>query len=301
MFAVGYADAILTARSFAGRHRQHVDADQELVAMGGANLAAGVTQGFPVGGSGSRTAVSDQIGGRTQLVGVFAAVVVAVVLLLLTAPVGKLPTACLGAVIVAAAIGLIRPADWRNLAHAGRSQVVIAAVTCVGVLTIGVLRALIVAVALSIVDTVSRRAKPNDAVLGWVSRLDRYADVSLHPSAQVIPGIVIYRLDGGIFFADASYFKARVHEAIAGAKTPTHHLVLEAEGINEIDASGGQALRNLVRSLRTEGITLVIARLKDPLRSQFDEMGLSEAIGGDNFFPTTHAAVMACKERPTES
>ena len=152
--------------------------------MGGANLAAGVTAGFPVGASGSRTAVNDQIGGRTQLVGVFAAVVVALVLLFLTAPVGELPNACLGAVIVAAAIGLIEPADWRNLARAGRSQVVIAAVTFVGVVTIGVLQALIIAVAMSILDTVSRRAQPHDAVLGWVDRLDRYADVSLHPSAQ---------------------------------------------------------------------------------------------------------------------
>ncbi len=297
MFAVGYADAILTARSFAGRHRQHVDANQELVAMGGANLAAGVTQGFPVGASGSCTAVNDQIGGRTQLVGVIAAVVVALVLLFLTEPVGKLPTACLGAVIVAAAIGLIQPADWRNLARAGRSQVIIAVVTFVGVITIGVLEALLIAVAMSIIDTVSRRAQPHDAVLGWVERLDRYADVSVHRSARVTPGVVVYRIDGGIFFADASYFKARVHEAIAGATTDTHDVVLDAEAMNDIDASGGEAVRTLALALRAEGITLVIARLKTHLREQFDAMELTTVIGAENFFPTTQAAVTACLAR----
>ena len=297
MFAVGYADGILTARSFAGRHRQHVDANQELIAMGAANLAAGVTAGFPVGASGSRTAVNDQIGGRTQLVGVFAAIIVAVVLLFLTGPVGELPTACLGAVIVAAAIGLIEPADWRNLARAGRSQVVIAAVTFIGVITIGVLQALIIAVALSILDTVSRRAQPHDAVLGWVDRLGRYADVSLHPSAKVTASVVVYRIDGGIFFADASYFKARVHEAVAGSATRTRYLVLDAEGINEIDASGGEALRSLVIALRAEDIALVVARLKDPLSVQFDSMGLTKAIGPDQFFPTTRGAVSACEAR----
>lgn len=297
MFAVGYADAILTARSFAGRHRQNVDANTELVAMAASNLAAGVTQGFPVGASGSRTAVNDQVGGATQLVGVFAAAAVAIVLLFLTAPVAKLPTAVLGAVIVAAAVGLIEPSAWRRLARAGKSHVVIAAVTFAGVITIGVLRALLVAVAMSIIDTVSRRAQPHDAVLGWVPRLDRYGDVSLHTSAQVTAGIVVYRLDGGLFFANASYFKARVHEAVAGAATTTRFLVLEAEGINEIDASGGEALHELVSALQAEGITLVVARLKEHLRPRWDAMGLVTVIGADSFFPTTHEAVASCRAR----
>ena len=166
IFAVGFADAILTARSFAGRSGQHVDANQELLAFGAANVAAGFTQGFPVGASGSRTAVNDQIGGRTQVVGLVAAAVAALVLLFLTAPVAYLPKACLGAVIVAAAIGLVQPGDWRALAQAGRSQVVIAAVTLAGVVIFGVLQALVVAVAMSIVEVVMRSAKPHDAVLG---------------------------------------------------------------------------------------------------------------------------------------
>ena len=201
VFAVGFADAILTARSFAGRNGQHVDANQELLAFGTANVAAGLTQGFPVGASGSRTAVNEQVGGRTQVVGLVAAAVAALVLLFLTQPVSVLPKACLGAVIVVAAIGLFDPDAWRALAQAGRSQVVIAAVTTAGVVLFGVLEALIVAVLLSVVDVVMRSSKPHDAVLGYVPRLGRWADVSFHRSARVSPGVVVYRLDDRLLFA----------------------------------------------------------------------------------------------------
>ena len=232
VFAVGYADSILTARSFAGRSGDHVRANQELLALGAANLGAGVTQSFPVGASGSRTAVNAQVGGRTQFVGIISAVAIAIVLLFLTEPVSYLPSACLGAVIVAAAIGLIEPGAWRALARAGRAEVVIAAVTMAGVIAVGVLEALVVAVALSIVDVVRRSARPHDAVLGWVERLGRYADVSLHPRAIVTPGVVVYRLDDRLLFANAEYVKGRIHEAIAGAKTPTRWLVFDAEGVS---------------------------------------------------------------------
>jgi high affinity sulfate transporter 1 len=301
IFAVCYADGILTARSFAGRRRQHVDADQELVALGAANLTAGLGQGFPVGASGSRTAVNAQMGGRTQVVGLLAAGLVAVVLVFLTAPVEVLPKACLGAVIVVAAIGLIDPDAWRELRQAGRGQVVIAGVAGAGVVVLGVLPALIVAVALSILDTVARSAKPHDAVLGWVERLGRYANVTLHPSASVTPGVVVYRLDDRLFFANAGYFTARAAEAVAGAPTPARWLMLDAEGISQVDASGVQALQNLHASLRHDGIGLAVARLKDPVRQRFDTTGLTAAIGADNFHPTVRAAVAACVDRPATS
>src|SRR5262245_6652206 len=219
LFAVGHADASRTGRSVAGQAREHVRANQELVALGAANLAGGLCQGFPVGASGSRTAVNAQVGGRTQAVGIFSAIVIAIVLLFLTEPVSYLPSACLGAVIVAAALGLIDPAAWHGLARLGRSEVLIAAVTMFAVVLFGVLQALIVAVALSIVDVVRRSARPHDAVLGWVDRLDRYADVSLHPSAVVTPGVVVYRLDDRLFFGNAEYVKGRINEAIASART----------------------------------------------------------------------------------
>jgi SulP family sulfate permease len=294
IFAVGYADEILTARSFAGRHAESVDANQELLAFGAANAAAGISQAFPVGASGSRTAVNDQMGGRTQLVGVFAAGVIALVLLFFTAPVEQLPSACLGAVIVAAAIGLIEPKAWRALAQVGWHEVAIAAATFVGVLAVGVLVALVIAVALSIVDHVARSARPHDAVLGWVPRLDRYANVALHRSAQLTPGVVVYRFDGRLFFANAHYFAGRLMEAVDGAPTTTHFVVLDAEGLNNIDASGTDALDQLVRALHDKDIAFVVARLKSPVRDLFDSSGLTELIGPDHFSSSVDAGMTQC-------
>jgi high affinity sulfate transporter 1 len=294
IFAVGYADAILTARSFAGRSGQYVDANQELLAIGLANVSAGVTQGFPVGASGSRTAVNEQIGGRTQLVGIMAAAATALVLLFLTGPVAQLPKACLGAVIVAAAIGLVEPDDWRALVLAGRSQVVIAAVTLVGVVVFGVLQALIVAVGLSIVEVLMRSAKPHDAVLGYVPRLGRWANVSVHPRARITPGVVVYRLDDRLLFANARYVAGRIREAVAGAPSETRFLVFDAEGFNGIDASGIEAFEQLLAALSAGGVTLVIARMKSHLEEQFAGTGLMERVGPEHFFPTVDEAVAWC-------
>jgi high affinity sulfate transporter 1 len=293
IFAVGFADQILTARSFAGRHDQHVDANQELLAFGAANLSAGVTQAFPVGASGSRTAVNDQMGARTQIVGIVSAAVVVVVLLFVTAPFEILPKATLGAVIIGAAIGLIDPAAWRGLARSGRSQVIIAAVTFTGVVIVGVLEALLVAVALSIVDVVARSAKPHDAVLGYVERLGRYANVTFHPSARVIPGVLVYRLDDRLFFANSRHFKARVREAVAGAPEPVRWFVFDAEGTTDIDASGTEALEQTIRTLADQHITFVVAQAKHYLRERFDATGLTARIGPDRMYPTVDAAVGA--------
>ncbi|MCJ7671090.1 MAG: SulP family inorganic anion transporter, partial [Acidimicrobiia bacterium] len=293
IFAVGFADQILTARSFAGRHDQHVDANQELLAFGAANLAAGVTQAFPVGASGSRTAVNDQMGARTQIVGIVSAAVVVVVLLFVTAPFEILPKATLGAVIIGAAIGLIDPAAWRGLARSGRSQVIIAAVTFTGVVIVGVLEALLVAVALSIVDVVARSAKPHDAVLGYVERLGRYANVTFHPSARVTPGVLVYRLDDRLFFANSRHFKARVREAVAGAPEPVRWFVFDAEGTTDIDASGTEALEQTIRALADQHITFVVAQAKHYLRERFDATGLTSRIGSDHLYPTVEAAVGA--------
>jgi sulfate permease, SulP family len=294
IFAVGYSDAVLTARSFAGRHSQHVDANQELFALGVANFAAGVTHSFPVGASGSRTAVNDQTGGKTQLVGLVAAGIVALVLVFLTAPVEKLPNACLGAVIVVAALGLVEPSAWTALATAGRNQVVIAGTALVGVVALGVLRALLVAVALSILDVAVRSAKPHDAVLGWVGRLGRYADVSLHSSAKVTPGVVVYRLDDQLIFTNARYVKGRVLEAVHAAPTPTAWLVFDAEAVTAVDASGVEAIEQLIGALGRQHIRLAVSRLKEPVRQQFDATELTQAIGDDNFYPTTEFAVRGC-------
>jgi high affinity sulfate transporter 1 len=293
IFLVTFADEILTARAFAGRHNEHVRASQELLAMSAANAAAGFTQAFSIGASGSRTAVNDSMGARTQISGLCAAATIVVILLFLTGPVQYLPSAVLGAVIVAAGVGLVDPAAWRALATIDRVEVAIAAVTAGCVVFFGVLQALVVAVGLSIVDTVRRSARPYDAVLGWVDRLGRYADVSLHPSARVTPGVVVYRLDDRLFFANARYVKARVREAIRAAPTETSWFVFDAEAVTHVDSTGMEALDSLAADLRGEGITLVVARLRARMRDELEQAGVVSTIGPEHFYDSVEQAVAA--------
>jgi high affinity sulfate transporter 1 len=298
LFAVGYADGVLTARSFAGRHGQNVRANQEMLAMGAANAAAGVSQAFPVGASGSRTAVNDQTGGKTQLVGVMSAVTIALVLLFLTRPVEYLPKAVLGAVIAVAAVSLVDTNEWRALRQAGWAEVAIATVTMFGVVVVGVLWGLVVAVGMSILHTTSRSARPHDAVLGWVPRLGRYANAATHSSAQLTPGVLVYRLDDRLFFANAQYVRGRILEALDGAPTPTRWLVFDAEGIAAIDSTGTEMLEQLMDQLATTGASLVVARAKQPLLDAFDSVGLTRRIGAANFYPNVESAVNACASQP---
>ena len=300
IFPVSYCDEILTARSFAGRHGQHVRAETELAAMGGASLAAAISQGFPVGASGSRTAVNDQMGARTQLSGLLAAGVIAVVLLFLTEPMRYLPKATLGAVIVAAAIGLVNPDAWRGLARTSRVEVAIAAVTMAGVVAVGVLQALLVAVALSIVDVVRRSATPHDAVLGWDERLGRYADVSVHRRARITPGVLVYRLDDRLFFANAGYVTGRVREGVHGSPTPVRWLVFDAEALAHLDATGARALGDMIRSFQADGIVFVFARVKGPMRRTLEAAGIVELVGPAHLYPTVRAAVQAASSAGEE-
>jgi sulfate permease, SulP family len=288
LFLVSFADEVLTARSFAGRHGQHIRVDQELLAMSVASAAAGVTQGLPVGASGSRTAVNDSMGARSQIAGLLAAGAILLVLLFLTAPIAYLPKAVLGAVIITAAIGLIAPAVWRELANTDKVELTIAAVTAAGVIITGVLEAILFAVGLSMVDVVRRSARPHDAVLGWVDSLGRWADVARNDDAKITPGVVVYRLDDRLFFANASYVKGRVQEALRGAPTVTTALVLDAEAVTHVDSAGLQALEDLAGTLKDDGIALHIARAKHPIADR-----LAGAVGGGDFHGTVRAAVRA--------
>jgi MFS superfamily sulfate permease-like transporter len=200
-------------------------------------------------------------------------------------------------IIVAAAIGLIARKDWRAIAASSRREVAIAAVTTVGVITVGVLQALLIAVALSILDTVSRAAKPHDAVLGWVDRLGRYADVSMHPSAQQTPGVVVYRLDDRWFYANSHYIQARIMEALDSAEASPSWLVFDAEGMPDVDATGVASVEQLVDQLRAQHVKVVVARLKSPVAQTFESTGLIRIIGPENFQPTVERAVAVCLER----
>jgi high affinity sulfate transporter 1 len=300
IFAVSFADSILTARSYAGRHLEHVRANQELYALGFTSIVSGVTQGFPVSASGARTAVADAMGVRTQVAAIFSAIAVILTLLFLTEPMSYLPTAALAGIIVFAGISLLSRSGtvWRDLALQSRREVVIAAITTLGVITVGLLPALVLAVALSIFDAVSRSARPHDAVLGYVPRLGRWANVELHSSAQTEPGIVVYRLDDRLFFANTSYARRRIREAIDGAAEEVNWLVFDAESVTMIDTSGLEALELLSQELKRRDISLVIAAARRYLIDSVSADGLSVAIGGGPMYPSVQAAVDSCRGKP---
>ena len=294
IFLVSFADSILTARSFAARHGETVDADQELLAFSAANVAAGFTHGMPIGTSGSRTAVNDSMKATSQVSGLTAFLAIVAILLFLTGPIRYLPTAVLGAVIVYASVRLIDPAQWRELASSSRTEVAIAAITSLCVVVVGVLPAIAVAVVLSIVDVVRRTATPGDAVLGYSEQEGRYADVTTHEDAVVTPGVVVYRIQERVFFANAHFFKRRLWAAVDGAPKPVHHLVLDATMISGVDASAVGAVREVQAGLRGRNISFEVARATDELRAEFDATGLTEVIGPEHFHGTVSAAVQAC-------
>jgi MFS superfamily sulfate permease-like transporter len=303
IFLVGYADGILTARAFAGRHHQNIRPSQELLSFSAANAAAGITQGFPVGASTSRTAVNDQMGVRTQFAGAVAAGAIAIVLIALTDPMSYLPKAVLGAVIVSAAVGLVEPRAWRDLARASRFEVGIAAATTVGVVAVGVLPSLLLAVALSVADAIRRSARPHDAVLGWVPELGRWGNVAVNPSAQLTPGVVVYRLDDRLFFANANFFKGRVREAVRGAPYDVHCVVFDAEAVGHADATGQEALADIARDLQRREVALLVARMHPHVQRHLRDSGVEDVVGADNFYPTVRSAVAAWVNRrdPAES
>jgi high affinity sulfate transporter 1 len=294
IFLVSFSDSILTSRSFAARHGETIDADQELLSFSAASVASGFTHGMPIGTSGSRTAVNDSMKATSQVSGLVSFATIVLILLFLTAPIRFLPTAILGTVIVYASLKLIDPSQWRELASSSRTEVAIAAITSVVVVGIGVLPAIAVAVVLSIVDVVRRTATPGDAVLGYAEREQRYADVASHPDAGVTLGIVVYRIQGRLFFANAHFFKRRLWAAVDGAPRPVHHLILDAAMISGIDASAVGAIREVGTGLHSRNITFEVARATDELREEFDATGLTELIGAEHFYGTVAAGVGAC-------
>jgi high affinity sulfate transporter 1 len=291
IFLVGFSDSILTARSLAVQRGERIDADQELLAFSAANAAAGVTQGMPVGTTGSRTAVNLGMGATSQVSGLVAGGFILVVLLLLTGPIQYLPNATLAAIIVTGAVRLVDVDQWRSLARGGRSEVLIAGLTVLMVLNLGVLTALVVAVVLSLLDVIRRIARPHDAVLGWSGKEMRYADVSSDPDVVVTPGIVVYRFSDRLFFANVHFFKRRVWAAVDAAPKPTRHLLLDMAGVPGLDTSAATGLRELHEGLMARNVSLDIARATDPLETAMDRLGLVELIGRSHFHSTVTSAV----------
>jgi high affinity sulfate transporter 1 len=290
---VGFSDAILAARSLSRPEDPPVDANQEMVALAGVNLMAGLSQSMPLGSSGSRSAVNVRLGGRSQIVGLVQVAAVVLVLLFLTGALALLPKATLAAVIIYAAIGLVDVAGWRALARGSRGELLVAVVTVVGMLAVGLLAALVLAVLLSVIDVVRRSAEPRDAVLGWSPRHGRFVSVERRGGARVVPGVVVYRLDDRLFFANTGYFTGRMRDAVAAAPYDVTAVVFDAEAVTNLDASGAQAIREMHDELDRQGIRFVVARSRVQFESQLDRLGLDDVLPEGERFPTVRAAVLA--------
>lgn len=294
-----YADEVLTARVFAAKHGQKIDANQEFVAIGMANIAAGFLTGFPAATSGSRTAVADQMGGKTQLVGLIAAALTVIFLLFFTPLLAPLPTAALGAIIIIASFGLLDVAAFRFLRRVRPAEFWLAVVTAVGVLTVGILQGILVAVMLSLINVIYHISRPNDALLDDVDVNGGtvYRGVADKETALTEPGLIVYRFDAPLVFANAGYFTERLENLIAAAGEELKCVVLDAEAISDFDSTAAEALENLDADLERRGVDLWVARANEPLRQLLQVTGLTQRLGKDNVYPSVRAAVTAYHTR----
>ena len=288
---VAFTDTSVLSRSYAGRLRQEVDQNQELAVLGVANIATGFFQGFPISTSSSRTAVAEDIGARSQLAGLTGAGVLALLLIFGTGLVHDLPLSTLAAIVIVAVLGFIDIVAARRLRNWRGSEFVLAMVAFAGVAVLGVLWGVGIAIALSLLNFIRRAWRPHDAVLGRVDNLKGYHDTERYPDARRIPGLVLYRFDAPLFFANADYFRERVRALARSGDA--NWIVVAAEPITDIDATAGETLRSLNDELEAAGIELAFAELKDPVRDWLHRYGIHDAIGGHRFFPTIGVAVAA--------
>jgi high affinity sulfate transporter 1 len=296
---VGYSDNVLTARAFAARSGTKVDANQELLALGGSNIGAGLFQGFPISSSGSRTTIGDSVGSKTQVFSLFAFLSVLAVLFLLRPLLEQFPDAALGALVIWAALKLVDLPEFRRLLAFRRSEIGLALATTAGVLLTDILVGVVIAIALSVVDLVARIARPHDAVLGRVDGVSGYHDVDDWDGVTTIPGLLIYRYDAPLFFANADDFRDSALLEIERAAEPVEWFVIQAEAIGRIDSSAAQMLEEFYTELTARGIVLGVSEAKFDLTRQLRRAGLVDLIGSSKLFETIDDAVDAFLTRPT--
>ncbi|WP_397447984.1 SulP family inorganic anion transporter [Pseudomonas sp. NA-150] len=287
---VSFCSAMLTARSFAARNGYTVNANHEFIALGVSNIAAGVSQGFAISGADSRTAVNDMVGGKSQLVGVVAAVVIALILMFFTAPMAWIPQPALGAVLLMAGWGLIDIRGMRDIRTLSRFEFWLCILTTVGVLSVGVLPGIIIAVTLAILRLLRSIYQPTDAVLGWMRGVDGQVDISRYPQARTLPGLVVYRFDDAILFFNADYFKSRLLE-IVEREPSTRAVLLVAEAITSIDVSGIASLREVRETLTARGIVFGIARPHGSFLRMLVRSGLAREIGKERLFASVRGGI----------
>ncbi len=290
---VGFTDNVLTARAFASRRNQTIDGGRELAALGAANLGAATAGGFPVSSSGSRTALGDAVGSRTQFHSLAAAATVILTLVLLRDVLADFPVAALGALVLYAAVRLVEIAEFRYLNRFRRSELLLALATTGAVLTLGVRDGILAAVVLSLADLLRRVARPHDAIQGFVPNLAGMHDVDDYPDAELVPGLLVYRYDSPLFFANAENFHRRLLAALRGTEPPPRWVVLNVEAMVEIDVTAAEVLARLHTELSAQGVVLAMAQVKQDLRRDLDAAGLTDRIGAEHLFPTLPTAVAA--------
>ena len=293
---VGYTDNILTSRSIAARRHYRVDANQELAALGAINVAAGMAQGFPISSSASRTAVPASLGSHTQLVGLVAAAFLAASVLLLRPVMAQIPQPALAAVIVAAAIAIIDLAGFAGLARFSRSELLLAVAAALGVMILDVLTGVLVAVALSVLVALGKLARPHDAVLGQGVGLDGWVDADVYEASTTLEGLLVYRFDAPLFFANISWFRQRLRQAMERNPGAERWVVIDFEGIGSVDATAVDGLCELVDELHEEGVVIGTARANHIVVDQLQRGGVIERIGDENVHATINRAVRAFRQ-----
>jgi high affinity sulfate transporter 1 len=293
---VALTDTISTASAFAERTGQEVNGDGEMIGIGAANLAAGLFQGFPVSTSGSRTAVAEQAGAKTQVTGLVGAAVIVLMLVLVPGLLKNLPNPTLAAVVIAASLSLADVPGTVRLWRQRRVELLLSVAAFLGVALVGVLEGIAVAVGLSILNVFSRAWWPHETTLGRVPGTAGYHDRELHPEAEELPGLVIFRFDAPLFFANARTFRDQVRRLAATEPRPRWILVA-AEPITDVDTTAADMLADLDEELNAAGTSLVFAELKDPVRARMERYELIGPLDPDHFFPTLDAALERFREQ----
>jgi high affinity sulfate transporter 1 len=288
---VSFADTSVLSRVYAARTRTYVDPNQEMVGLGVANLAAGFFQGFPISSSSSRTPVAEAAGARTQLTGVVGALTVALLLLVAPDLLRNLPTSALAAVVIAAAIGLFEFSDLRRIYRIQRWEFWLSIVCTVGVAVLGAIPGIGLAIVIAVIEFLWDGWRPYSAVLGRAEGVRGYHDITRYPDARLIPGLVLFRWDAPLFFANAELFHDRVLDAVATSPTPVRWLVVAAEPVTSVDVTSADMLAELDETLHAAGIEFCFAEMKDPVKDKLKRFGLFARLGEEIFFPTLGEAV----------
>ncbi|HJW45181.1 MAG TPA: sulfate permease [Lysobacter sp.] len=291
---VAFADTSVLSRTYAARTGTVVDPNQEMIGLGAANLAGGLFQGFPISSSSSRTPVAEAAGAKTQLTGVVGALTVALLLIVAPNLLKDLPSSALAAVVIAAAIGLFQFDDLRRIYRIQQWEFWLSIACFVGVAVFGVIPGIGLAIAIAIIEFLWDGWRPHHAVMGRVDGIRGYHDITRYPEARLVPGLVLFRWDAPLFFANAELFHQRVLEAIAQSPTPVRRIIIAAEPVTSIDVTSADMLAELEKTLRECGIELRFAEMKDPVKDKLKRFEMLERFGPMQ--PTIGAAVDAYLE-----